>query len=357
MLAHRNSFSLIFGFLCLGVVYLHANWLGGFDIYSLGIENKTLTRLISLMLLSIVPSFFIMWGYLSSKYFYSDEDPVVFFRRKLVQFYPVYILSFFINFSYRWEHMISIPKWKMMLNFIGIYYETGMGGGGNIYLVVLFVLLTVTLFKVLKAGEHTLLIFTITCMVMTKILPHESQFCYIQYFGYYTAFFMGVSLKHFRVFEEEHCTDIYRRLLLYTLAVVGIATPFLNLLNIRFTEIQYDPNSYEQLLFCCLLIYGVNKMLVASMLPEKEWSIVKYFHIVGNNAYGHFIIHTHVIIFFVYVNSMVHFNKLLMQMIVIACTSYISVFWILRLYKVYEARVMMLLKKDVYPIEDITSGK
>lgn len=342
--SYRNSFSLIFGILCLGVVYLHSNWVGGFNIYTLGLKNYTIEQMISLVLLAIVPSFFIVWGYLSLKYFSSKENSLEFIKRKLVQFYPIYLLSFVINLAYNYNRLMSFPKWKLMLNVLGLYYESGMGGGGNIYIVVLFVILTVSFLKRIRLGIQGIIVIAMLCMILTKIMPHESTLCYIQYFGYYTAFFVGVVLKHFGIYEESIYVNKYKKALLLFISIIGIMTPLLNLMNIRFVEIQYGPNSFEQLMFCCLLIYGMNFMLNISRLHERKWGFVEILHVIGNNAYGHFIIHSYVIIMIMQVNLIVHLNQFILQLIVIGCTSYISVYWILRLYQIVENRIVRMGK-------------
>lgn len=341
----KNSFSIIFGLLCLGVVYSHSAWIHGFNPYSFNLGNNNLTRFVSMMIYTIMPCFMAMWGYLSTKYFFSNETPGEFMKRKLIQFYPIFVFSYALNFLYRSERMLTFPKWKLILNLFGLYYDSGMGAGGQIFMVVLFVLVTVFIFKSLKLGRNGLLIFTLACMFISKVLPHNMEQCYIQYFGYYTAFFVGVMLKQFGVYDggELHVNK-YERVLLYVFALIGIVTPFLNFFNIRFLEIEYRPNSYEQILFSCVVLYVVNLILNKSRMPQKDWAFVRFLHVIGNNAYGHFIFQSHVILFFVFVSKVTDINKIFLQLIAITCTSFITVYGVLPLYRMLENRTKLIFK-------------
>jgi hypothetical protein len=338
-LEFKNSFSLIFGILCLGVVYSHSGWIGGFNVSSLDLGSRNVTRLMDIIIYTIMPCFMVMWGYLSTKYFYSDESSAEFMKRKLIQFYPIFLFSYALNFAYRPNDMLTFPKWKLLLNMVGLYYDSGMGAGGQIFMVVLFVLITVLIFKRLGIGRKGIVIFTLICMVISKILPHNTEQCYIQYFGYYTAFFVGVMLKHFGVFDGKLSVNKYERIIICVFALIGIATPILNSFNIRFVEIEYRPNSYEQILFSCVLLYIVNLILNKTQLPQRDWVFVKFLHVIGNNAYGHFIFQSHVILLFKYIAIYTDINKVLIQLTAIICTSYITVYWVLPLYRKMENHI------------------
>lgn len=335
---YRNAISIICGILCLGVVYLHSSWVGGFDIYDWGTGSYILKQVSSLILMAIVPSFFIVWGYVSSKYLHSEESPRVFVYRKLIQFYPVYACFFLVSMLYRYDYFIQLPAWKTILGLSGFYYESGMGSGGNIYMVVLFVIITVAVLKKLRTQARGLFVYTAACLAMTKMLPHESELCYIQYFGYYAAFFLGASLRHAGFFEMNAGKGKLPAMIV--IFSIGMGTPVLNFLGFKHLEIQYGPNSFEQIFFCTTAIFFLN-MLIERVGFARSGSIpARFLHAVGNNAYGHFIIQSHIIKLVMFCGTTAMVNKVLTQIFVIAFTSYITVYWVLRYYKLLEARVL-----------------
>jgi len=226
-------------------------------------DSRTLKRIVGLAQMSTVPSFFILWGYLSRKYFFSEESGALFFKKKLLQFYPIYLASFLLGVSYNWGTISEFPWWQTLLAAFGLYYRSGMGGGGNIYIVVLFVILTVSIFKAFAfKGNVVLLVYCLFCMILAKILPHgEELSCYSRYFGYYAAFFFGAVLRCFDAFEEEPKKSIPRTIVLFILCLVGIGTPVLNILGVFVLEIEYSPNSPEHLCFCFFLLYVANRFL------------------------------------------------------------------------------------------------
>jgi len=337
--SYQNNFSIILGMFCLVVVYMHSVWVGGFNVADFGTNSYKLKQFMSLLLMSIVPGFFFLWGYLSNKYFSSDERAVAFMKRKLLQFYPIYFISFLFNVLYRIDYFTNIPWGKIALGAAGVYYESKQGGGGNIFLVVFFVLVTVCMFKVLGLGKRGIWIFTFLCLAMTKILPHEVELCYIQYFGYYSAFFLGCFLKEMNFLDFKWNTmGALEKLLLLVICAVGIGTPILNNFHVKFLEIQYNPNSFEHLFLVAAAVYFLNRFLEATKFAVHEFPVQRFLHTIGNNAYGHFIIHTHIIKLFIYINSFLLLNKVIVQLIVIATTSYLTVYWFLRIYKKAEMR-------------------
>ncbi len=334
--SHRNHFSIIFGILCLSVVYLHSNWCNGFDIYTLGINSKLIGRITSLALTSAVPSFFICWGYLSHKYFYSSDSSLSFLIKKILQFYPLYFFSIIISFAVKPE-MFSLPLWKIILGVLGLYYENGFVGG-NIYIVVIFVIITTSLFKFLNITKWKLICFCIICLFISKILPHGSRICYIRYFGYYTAFWFGVSLRELLILEEKKEGRIfYTSTITKLLFLISISTPILNYFDIKITEIQYHPNSPEHLFFCFLLLYVGIRVVNYTGILKSESIILNFINTVGNNAYGHFIVQYFVINLLIFIGSYLKLNSILVQFIIIFSTSYISVFLVLKLYNRFES--------------------
>lgn len=332
---YKNEFSFVFGVLCLIVVVLHSNWAHGFDVFSLGIGNRSLTRLISLFLLSAVPSFFICWGYLSHKYFYSVESPKTFIIRKILQFYPLYLISVILGMVF-FPKTIHLLSWKIFFGGLGLYYEPGFLGG-NIYIVVCYVLITTAILKFFHIRSTKLMVFCGICLIIAKFLRHDSNFCYIKYFGYYTAFWVGVMLRESSFFELEK--EVYAPLywLILCGVSIGLITPILNIFDVRALEIQYQPNSPEQLFLCVAFlkieIWFFNK------LPSyfKKLSAFKSIIIIGNNAYGHFIFHFFVLNALILVGRALNASKTVTQIIIILATSLITVYLLVIPYRRIES--------------------
>jgi len=330
---YSNNFSFLFGAYCVGVVFLHSSWAGGFDIYSFGIDSTTLKQGLSLLYMTIVPSFFILWGYLSCKYFSNETPPGPFFKSKFFQFYPLYLLSFVVNIIVRFGYVFALAKWKIVLAVLGVYYEPGLWGGGHIFLVVAAVIFTITFFKKLGWKVELVYYFCIVCLVVAKLLPHdESAICYVKYFGYYAAFFLGVVLKKLSFFENEFEKSFLKRSFISLIFAVGSVTPILNFFKINFLEINYSPNSPEQLCFCVVIIYLSNLLLNNIPYLTSSW-FSEIVNKIGNNAYGHFLLQSHVIRLTLFLNVYFSINAVVVQVFIISCTSCIVVYLLLPLYR------------------------
>ncbi|MDH3972751.1 MAG: acyltransferase [Deltaproteobacteria bacterium] len=341
---YNNNYSILFGLLCFGVVYLHSDWAGGFDIYTFGVKSSLLKKLSALLLMSIVPSFFILWGYLSCKYFYSHERPLQFLKKKIIQFYPLYFFSFTINMVTRSDYMFDLPRWKLVLALMGMYYESGLWGGGHIFLVVLAVIITISIFKLFNLRRRGIFLCGIMVLIAAKALPHESDLCYIKYFGYYAAFFLGALLKHYSAFDGPlYLKNTFERALMLAIMGVGMMTPLLNFFKIYALEIEYNPNSPEQLFFSVLLIYLLSRMLDRLPYLRDRFFLGKVIHKIGNNAYGHFILQSHIIRLIIYLNSFLLVNKFVLQLFIIIFTSSIVVYLLLPIYRSTETLVFKVL--------------
>lgn len=316
-----NAQSFLFGLMCLGVVYLHSSWIGGFDIYYIGTESPLIKKLSSLTLMTVVPSFFILWGYLSGKYLLAANSPVAFFKDKILQFYPPYAVSFLVYFIIhkKWEETSGL---KTILGLSGIFYESGMGGGGNIYFVVFWIITTISLFKALSLGKNAIYLYGAICLLITKVMPHESGFCFLQYFGYYTAYFVGCAWFFARDFIGNKQT--------FLICMLGLITPSLNYFGYNFVEIQYKPESPEQLLLCFSILLLLLRLLERNLVYEKnEYFFVRFVNIIGNNVYSHFLIHTHIIYFIILISSTFTIDKIYLQIFTICFTSFFSIYIIL----------------------------
>ena len=346
---HSNEFSLITGFLCVAVVYRHSAWAGGFNISSLGMPWEAVSQIMNLVLFSIVPIFFICWGYLSHKYLYEPRPAGIFLIHKLVQFYPVFFITSLVNFAYHpplWDaHWLTIAG-----AFTGVYYTPGFTGG-NIFLVVLFTVGLMALFKQLKVRGKALLGWSLLCLGITQFLPHESSLCYIRYFGFFTAFWLGVTLKELSFFERQPhpaCRPIF-----WFTAGIGTATPLLNASGIHSLEIQYFPDSVEQLAFSLLLLTLAMDLIRRWKLHRSPNAMVTFLHRVGNQAYNHFMIHAYVIRLMIEVGSLLALPPPATQLLIIAAASPITVFCIARPYAAWASRhiSLPLLSRWGIPVE------
>ncbi len=319
--AFANPFSFVFGLLCLVVVYLHSSWANGFDVSSMGLESHLAHQLGDLILLSAVPSFFICWGYLARKYLYDPVPATAFLKRKLIQFYPIYGISLILTLALN-PALLDRGLVKLSAILAGVYYESGFTGG-NIYMVVLFVLVTLSLFKSACIQRRGLFCWLLFCLVTAKLLPHQSRLCYVQYFGYYTAFWLGMALGEINYFSST--PDRRARQVFTLVMVIGILVPLLNKFGIYAVEIQYQPNSPEQLVFS-LLILSVTLGLVRRLrLHQRSGPVVAFIHAIGNNAYRHFIIHGFVIKLILGFGHVLGLPPILVQCMIIATTSWITI--------------------------------
>lgn len=241
--------------------------------------------------------------------------------------------------------LLERDSWRTFFSFTGFYYESGYTGG-NIYIVVLYSLLTIGIFKFLGFKNKPLWIWCLLCLIMTKILPHESQLCYYRYFGYYTAFLVGTCLKEINYFEDASC---YPSKIIFCISgVIAILTPILNKLGIYFIEIQYQPNSPEQILFSLFLLKTILHMVNRFKIYSSANSIIKVINTIGNNAYGHFIVQFFVIHILIKLGNILHLDHIVTQIIIILFTSYLSVFLIVKPYYTFEQKIKNRLGNSLF---------
>lgn len=342
----HNHFSFVFGILCFMVVYMHSGWCEGFNIYTWGANSKSIEQLTSLVIRTTVPSFFICWGYLSNKYFYSDEKIYAFLFRKISQFYPFYFICSIISIASQPE-IFELPLWKIVLAALGLYWEPYFKGA-NIYMPVFYVILTATLFKALNIKGGKLICYSIFCMMIAKIMPHASTFGYFRYFGYYAAFWFGVMLKQLDAFEiNKRQRNKKVKWIINLMLVSSLVTPVLNYFEIKFTEIQYQPNSPEHLLFCFLVLYITIRTIKTTGIYQKNSIGFNIIHTIGNNAYGHFIAQYYVIQLIIIMSEFFSLNKIIMQILLICLTSLVTVYLIVIPYNRLEIRAKLALKNLV----------
>ena len=319
--AHNNIFSFVFGILCLSVVYIHSGWADGFDKYNFNTGIHTLSQVMSAIFLTTVPSFFILWGYLSHKYLYDNEPWDKFLKRKIIKFYPLYMVSFLISLILN-PDLLNLQLPKLIFGFLGLYYQSGFTGG-NIYLVVIYVLLTVSAFKITNIRGTRIFLFCLLCLIFAKALPHSSTLCFIRYFGYFTAFWIGICLKEIQYFEKKRNFIVMPILLLLSVGIL-----LMNKMKIYILEIQYQPNSPEQLFFSLTLLtflfWGIDKTKCYS----KNFKVINIVNLLGNNAYGHFIWQYFVIKLVIYSGEKMGVNPVFTQLFIVLFVSVITVYCI-----------------------------
>jgi hypothetical protein len=326
---YSNHYSKTFGVLCFAVAYMHSNWVGGFDIYTFGLDIEIVRKLSNIALLTVVPAFFVLWGYLSNKYLY-DSDVIKFsIRNKLFQFYPLYLIVFIINILLKSKSEIDYSLIEFIGGILGIYHRSGFYGG-NIYIVVFFVIVTVSLIRIIPGNvKFKNMVFAVTCLFLAKLLPHESVNCYIRYFGYYTAFFLGVLLKDHNFFDKVTENN---KLFLFVL-ISACFVPLLNFMGVKILEIQYLPNSPEQLIIVVAMICLIFKLTISGENVRGLKLLYRFFDKIGNYAYFHFMFHALIIHALTYILRMSTMSAVMAQIIIILLTSYVTVFIALPIYR------------------------
>ena len=325
---NHNAYSVFMGFLCLVVVYLHSSWIVGFDIFSLGLSLPVVEKVLNLFLMTAVPSFFFVWGYLSNKYLYQDLNSLTFWKTKFLQFYPLYLISFLCHQALNYKNLSHFSLFELLGGVVGVYYVAGFYGG-NVYLPVLFAIITLPFLKSNRFSQKKInIFFMIICLLFTKLLPHESSNCYIRYFGYYTAFFVGIVSRDIDIVSRIKAS----KTLFIFFSVGALLTPVLNFLGVYSTEIQYSPSSPEQLLWSVFI--SCLCLILFDFILNKLWirRIVNTLSDIGNNAYFHFMVHAFVIHLLHSLLLIFGISPLFTQIIIILTTSVICVKVVLPVY-------------------------
>lgn len=326
---YSNIYSLFFGILCLAIVYLHSGWIRGFDIYTFDSNAEWLRKPVSMLLMSVVPAFFLLWGYLSNKYLQPGVNQFS-LRNKIIQFYPLYLLIFVLHQIINLKNIGNYAILELIGGLLGVYYRPGFYGG-NIYLVVISVLMTISILRLIPFDfRKRNVCFTVLALVVTKILPHEASLCYVKYFGYYCAFFVGVVLKDFSFFEILNANAKY----LFLLLLIAIIVPLLNLCGFHFLEIQYLPNSPEHLLFTVAFTAFSLKSIEYARAKSSLYFLGSILNRIGNAAYFHFMVHALVIHLLTHLLRMLILSDTIIQVFVICFTSIITIYIV---YPTYNA--------------------
>lgn len=325
-----DEISLIFGVLCLSVVYLHSGFVEkGFDIYTLGMDSYFLRRITSLLLMMVVPIFFILWGYLSNKYLDDSEDSFSFVKRKFLKFYPIYLFSFIINVIVRWEDVRLISFYKIFSGILGIYYEP-IFTGGHIFMVVFLCILSMSFLKQLitHQNKNTLVLILIAALIIIlKLAEREQTLCYYRYFGYFCAYWMGVFLKNYELLDyNKNRTSIL--VIRSTVIGIGLLALISEVFNWKGLEIGYLPNSPEQLCLSFGVLFFI-LFFIGKVFSGIPILIKKFLCRIGNHAYAHFIIHAYVIRILIFIGDQIQMNRVLLQLTICCITSAISIYFIL----------------------------
>ena len=339
-----NDYAFVMGILCLLVVYMHSNYVGGFDISSPFSDSHTIRRILNVILFTVVPIFFILWGYLSAKYINAPESASDFLKQKFIQFYPIYAFFFLVNYVYKWDTLKFVPFWKIILGAGGVFWEPGFTGG-NIYVVVFFCVLTMCIMKKICANPFMILLFILCLMLVLKLSQREQMFYLFRYLGYYTAYWFGIFIKYHNLLEDKH----NKQELVLICLLIGIAFGSLlsEFFGLGLLEIGYCPNSPEQL--CLSFTFLYLGLMLTRIFFEYIPGFWKYIVCrIGSRAYIHFIIHLYVIKMQMDLGELFHINnKIVLQLFIILSTSLISVNIIYPLWTILE-RLALVTVERVY---------
>jgi hypothetical protein len=129
-------------------------------------------------------------------------------------------------------------------------------------------------------------------------------------------------LKEFNFFEKISNNN----LLLLFVIVFSTVTPFLNFLGLKVIEIQYNPNSPEQLFFSIGILSLLIKLLKITSEYKMFTTFCNFLSVVGNYAYFHFMIHGLVINLIIYIFNIYSLPLIACQIVVILFTSFITIY-------------------------------
>ena len=336
---------MMYGVLSYSIVYMHTDSIAGaIDPYSLNLSHQKLTDALHMLFSTSVPSFFILWGYLSHKYL-SDTatTPTSYLKNKILHFWPIYIFfSCFINIAnIAIRHNIKdlLPIHSLILSILGF----GAWFPSHIMAPLFVSLLVISVLKYFKHNKNILVVYTFFIFFVGNFLPDNPSSILIANLFFHTAFCLGILITEYDLlsFQSNRISTIC-----LCAIGVGIYISYVFGLQIFFTRF---PNSYGHLaISLSFLIIGYNLICIFfSKIPSLA---KKLLCTIGTFAFAHMIIHIQFMNLFNTVGKAFLIPPVAIQVISLTTTPIISIYIIFPIYNYLESSFIELYTKRRWPL-------
>jgi len=337
-----NEIAMVYGILAYAVVYMHTKSIeGAIDPYSLNLSSHILTEILHMLFSTVVPSFFILWGYLSHKYLSDfDNSPFEYLKNKILHFWPIYIVfsGFYIaNIVLRHDINELLPLDTLIFSIIGF----GNFFGSHIMVPLSLSLCVVFFLKFFKNNRNILILYVGFVFIAGNFLPDQPTSKILANLFFHLAFCIGILIKEFDLLSFNS-----KRFLTKFLCLVGISIYILAVLgnNLFYTRF---PNSYGHLLISIsVLIIGYNLIHIFFLYIPIFFKQVLC--TIGNYAFAHMIIHIHVMNMFNTLGHVFLIHPVVIQVVSFTTTPIISIYIIFPVYNYFESMIMDRIKNVSY---------
>ena len=333
-----NEYSFAYGILCFSVIYIHLNIVPkGFDTYSWNINSALFTKFLHIIISFTVPTFFMLWGFLSGKYLSTSVKPFVFFKTKIVQFWPLYILfsiPVLFNIVIKTGPATLLPIHSTILAVLGF----GNFFGSHIMMGLFFSISVIAIVKSLPKPLVNFTLYSISLIITSTFIP-EGSTLFKEGIAFHTAFCAGVTLYHFNYFQPKSKIE---KGIVFTTLIIGAACFFSTLFYKSIIPSDF-PNSPGHTFMSLAATFGFIHLIkkFSAYIPKSLWF---YICIIGNAAFAHLVIHLHVMNAIVTISEYNKANPILVQIFLFTFTSPISIFLIYYPY----LKIKSLVLKPLY---------
>lgn len=345
---YLNEYSLIYGWLCFLVVYMHSSGVftfsgkpPGFDVYSLGTNNDILKNFLHSITSTTVPIFFILWGLLSKKYVGDKSPAKLFILSKFFQFYPLYFSSVLLSLS-----NILLDRGIAGKDiFIIILSALGLAPlffGAHIIYPLIMCILTIAVMKKINCNRAYHIGYLVLLIVCGSFLYDVNNSFHIKYTIFYISFLIGVIVDVPKKIAEFNKIMLFDKIFYLALTCFGVVALISNTLSLDIVSNNINSVSSLALSFAILQVYFL--LAERILLQLRDYSAIKGVAVIGNNAYAHFIIHYHVMNLLFSIFALFGISDFLIQIILILFTSAISVFIVNPIWMLLYRNTFLLAK-------------
>lgn len=345
---YLNEYSLIYGWLCFLVVYMHSSGVfaysgkpPGFDVYSLGTDNEILKNFLHSITSTTVPIFFILWGVLSKKYVGDKSPAKLFILSKFFQFYPLYLCSVLLSLSNTLLDRGIAGKdiFIVILSALGL---APLFFGAHIIYPLIMCILTIAVMKKINCNRAYYIGYLVLLFVCGIFLYDANNSFHVKYTIFYVSFLVGVIVDVPKKISEISNIMIFDKIFYIAVSCFGVMTLISNTFSLDIVSDNINSVSTLALSFFVLQLYFL--LAERILVQHRNYSAIKGVAVIGNNAYAHFIIHYHVMNLLFSISVLFGISDFLIQIILIVFTSVISVFIVNPIWMVLYQKTFLRLK-------------